>query len=147
MLNQSKIRAGLKVATRKVEWLHFIDGATEIGQALNIGHEAAAMLLYGLCATANVKSANDKGETFEPDECTLEDLERKQPALVRASDVRHWLSEWSSASQLKLRDTAIANRLPRNVSWKAITIATAGVRRASLHGALAISKFSVQSKA
>src|SRR5262245_29691349 len=88
--------------------LTFSKAATEIGRALNIKHEAAAMT---------------GGEFVDEDKCTVADFNDK-PKFVSAEDVRHWLTEWSSAPQSARReaviDAMIAEGLnpPRNIKWK-----------------------------
>jgi len=90
--------------------LTFSEAATEIAQALNIKREAAEMTLYGLCATGNVGSVTDELEIIDGEECTIEELEGSL-AFVSASDVRHWLTEWSPAPQPLKRDAVIEAKL------------------------------------
>jgi hypothetical protein len=103
--------------------LTFNEAATEIAHALKIKIEAAAMVLYGLCATGNVRWLNDQGEVIEEDECTVASFNDK-PKYVIASDVRSHLTDWSSDPQPKKRENVIAEMLaeglnpPRNIKWK-----------------------------
>jgi hypothetical protein len=113
-------RIKTKASRRK---LGFVKAATEIAQALNIKHEAAFMMLYGLCATGNVRWVDSGGEVVEEDECTIADFTHK-PKLVDADDVRHWLTEWSSVPRSSRREAVIAAMIaeglipPRKISWK-----------------------------
>jgi hypothetical protein len=81
------------------------------------------MTLYGLCATGNVGSVTDELEIIDGEECTIEELEGSL-AFVSASDVRHWLTEWSPAPQPLKRDAVIEAKLQagaipgRNIPWK-----------------------------
>ena len=103
--------------------LTFDEAAEEIAQAFNIRDEAASMLLYGLCATGNVRSLDPQGEVIDEDECTIADFNRK-PAFIIASDARHWLTEWSEGPQPSRREDVISTLLaeglnpPRNIKWK-----------------------------
>src|SRR5262249_39334259 len=103
--------------------LSFSKAATEIGKALNIKHEAAAMTLYGLCATGSVRWVDSGGEVVDEDECTIADFDHK-PKSVAADDVRHWLTEWSNVPQSSRRETVIDAMIaeglipPRKISWK-----------------------------
>jgi hypothetical protein len=118
-----KIKQLMAKPRKVVDWLTFSDGLTEIAEALHIHHDAASMLLYGLCATGNVCCVNDQHEVFEAEECTIADLEGK-PAHVAASDVRHQLAEWSKAPSANIIDTVIAEMLragdkpARNIHWE-----------------------------
>jgi hypothetical protein len=47
---------------------------TQIAHALNIEDEPAAMMLYGLCATGNVRWFDAQGELIDEDECTIADF-------------------------------------------------------------------------
>jgi hypothetical protein len=109
---------------RPTDLLTFSVALQEIKEALKIHHEAAAMTLYGLCATGNVRSLNDKQELIGAEECTIGNFEGS-PAFVVASDVRNYLTEWSPDPQRKHRDAVIAEMLQdgtirRNTSWKDI---------------------------
>ena len=101
------------------------EAATEIAQALNIQPEAAAMTLYGLCATGNVRWLDGGGEVIDEDKCTIADFDHK-PVLVLADDVRHWLTQWSKAPQFSRRDAVIAKMIaegqipPRTIKWKMV---------------------------
>ena len=103
--------------------LTFSDAATEIGKALNIEHEAATMILYGLCATANVRWVDNQGKLVDEDECTIADFYSK-PAFVLADDVRSYLTDWSPMPQTSNREAVIAAMIaeghipPRTVDWK-----------------------------
>jgi hypothetical protein len=100
------------------EPLTFSEAAIEIADALNIKHEAATMTLYGLCATGHIRCLNDRGELIE-----AIDIEGK-PAFFRASDVRHFLTEWSEGPQPSRREAVISTMInegvnpPRTISWK-----------------------------
>ena len=52
----------------------FTMAVTEIAHALNIEDEPAAMMLYGLCATGNVRWFDAQGELIDEDECTIADF-------------------------------------------------------------------------
>ena len=108
-----------KSGSRKT--LTFVEASKEIGQALNIDHEAARMTLYGLCATGNVRWVDNQRKLVDHDECTIADFTLK-PTFVPAEDVRHWLTEWSPAPQPSRReaviDKMIAEGPPRNINWK-----------------------------
>ena len=103
--------------------LIFEDAATEIAQALRIEYEAAAMTLYGLCATGRVSWLNDQGEVIEEDDCTISKFEGK-PKWVIAGDVRSRLTDWSSDPLPDQRRDVIQAMLaeglipPRTISWK-----------------------------
>jgi hypothetical protein len=108
---------------RRQNWLPFHNGTAEIVETMRIPNEAASMLLYGLCATGNVRCLNDQHEFIDPDECTLTELYRQAP-FVAADDVRHFLAEWSSDPQPARREAVIAKLLadglspPRKIGWK-----------------------------
>jgi hypothetical protein len=110
-------------AKRSSEPLPFSKAVTEIAQALNIEDEPASMMLYGLCATGNVRWLNGQGEVVEEDECTIADFNHK-PKFVIASDVRSFLADWSQGPLPSRReaviDALIAEGLnpPRNIKWK-----------------------------
>jgi hypothetical protein len=101
----------------KRNWVAFHNGVAEITDTMRIPNEAASMLLYGLCATGNVRCLNDQDEFIDPDECTLTDF-NGEAAFIAASDVQHFLAEWSSAPQPLLINVEIAKRLPRRIPWK-----------------------------
>jgi hypothetical protein len=90
---------------------------------MRIENEAASMVLYGLCATGNVRCRNDQLEFIDPDECTLREFDG-EAAFVAVDDVRHFLAEWSSAPQPAGREAVIEKLLadglnpPRNIKWK-----------------------------
>jgi len=105
--------------------LAFYDAATEIAQALKIKAEAAAMTLYGLCATGNVRWFDDQGEVIDIDECTIAAFHGGMtPAFVVADDLRFHLKEWSPAPQRTGLEAEIEKRLQggdipgRNIQWK-----------------------------
>jgi|SRR5215471_1208847 len=112
-----------KYGRRRSSKLTMDEAATEIAQALNLHSEAAAMMLYGLCATGNVRWLNGAGEVINEDECTIANFNHK-PVLVMADDVRHWLTQWSPAPQSSRRDAVIDKMIaeglnpPRNINWK-----------------------------
>jgi hypothetical protein len=121
---QAKLKGKAKPLSKAgQDWLTFSDGATEIAKALSIANEPASMLLYGLCATGNVRCVNDRHEIFEAEECTIAALEGK-PAHVAASDVRNWLAEWSKAPSADIVNTVIEEMLRagdkpgRNIHWE-----------------------------
>jgi hypothetical protein len=103
--------------------LTFSKAAIEIGQALNIDHEAARMTLYGLCATGNVRWVDNQRKLVDEDKCTIADFTGK-PNFVSAEDVRDWLTEWSPAPQPSRREAVIDKMIaeglnpPRNINWK-----------------------------
>jgi hypothetical protein len=103
--------------------LSFSEAANEIADALNIKHEAATMMLYGLCATGEVRWMNDQGEVIDEDECTIGDFNGK-PKFVIASDVRSSLMQWSQGPLPSGREAVIAALIadgvnpPRNIKWK-----------------------------
>jgi hypothetical protein len=95
------------------ETLTIDKAATEIADALNIKHEAATMMLYGLCATGHIRCLNNQGELIE-----AIDIEGK-PAFFRASDVRPFLTEWSEGPQPSRREAVISAMIDeRTISWK-----------------------------
>ena len=107
------------------EWISFSTGAAEVSQSLAISYETAVMTLYGLCATGNVRSCNKHGKVIDAEECTIEHFEGAvADASVSAADLRHWLSERSSAPQLSHRKAVIASMLKAgaipgsNIHWK-----------------------------
>jgi hypothetical protein len=97
--------------------LSFMEAETEIAQALAIPGRAAAMLLYGLAATGNVRTLDDELDPIDEDKCTISEL-GGSIAYVSAEDVRRWLGEWAFAPQPSYREAAIAAMLPRTVPWK-----------------------------
>jgi hypothetical protein len=106
--------------------LTFDEAATEIAHALGIKYEAAAMTLYGLCATGNVRWADIQGVIVDEDTCTIADFTRDgRPVHVTAADVRHYLTDWSAQPQRSKRDEVIRTLFaeglipPRRISWKA----------------------------
>jgi hypothetical protein len=102
--------------------LTFADAATEIAQALRIKHEAAAMTLYGLCATGNVLCLNDQGEVLEPDECNVREL--CGAAFVIADGIRSFLTDWSPDPRPEKRKGVIralfdeGHNPPRTIEWE-----------------------------
>jgi hypothetical protein len=98
--------------------------ATEIAQGLNIPHEAAMMMLYGLCATGNVRWTAERGEVVEEDAVTIAAFSGK-PAFVVADDLRSFLADCSPDPQPLRRDQVIVALLdegrvpPRKIAWKA----------------------------
>src|SRR5262245_6726284 len=99
--------------------LTFDQAASEIAQALKIEHEAAAMMLYGLCATGNVGCVNDQGEIIDYDECTIAAFSGASiRASVVAGDVRPYLTKWSTGPLPHQRAAVIQAMLPRTISWK-----------------------------
>ena len=108
---------------RRSSKLTMDEAATEIAQALNLHSEAAAMTLYGLCATGNVRWLDGAGEVIDEDKCTIANFNHK-PVLVMADDVRHWLTVWSKAPQPSRREAVIAAMIaegqipPRTINWK-----------------------------
>jgi hypothetical protein len=98
--------------------------ATEIAQGLNIPHEAAMMMLYGLCATGNVRWIDDSGEVVDEDAVTIAAFSGK-PAFVVADDLRSFLADCSPDPQPSRREQVIVALLdeghvpPRKVPWKA----------------------------
>jgi hypothetical protein len=103
--------------------LKFDEAATEIAHALKINYEAASMTLYGLCATGCVGRVDDQGDIVDEDTCTIADFARK-PFHVVASDVRSFLTNWSSDPLSSKRDQVIRALLaefnpPRKLNWKA----------------------------
>ena len=104
--------------------LTFSEAADEIGKALNIEYEAATMMLYGLCATGNVRWIDNQGKLVDEDECTIAGFYCK-PAHILADDVRTCLTDWSPAPQSSRREAVIAAMIaeglnpPRNIKWKA----------------------------
>jgi len=121
----SAITAPLKAkyGPRPSSKLTMDEAATEIAQALNIQQEAAAMTLYGLCATGNVRWLDGGGEVIDEDKCTIANFNHK-PVLVMADDVRHFLKEWSPAPQPSRREAVIDKMIaeglipPRRIKWK-----------------------------
>lgn len=85
-------------ATSAPEWIDIHSAQTEIRDALNIPRDAALMILFGLCATCNTRSANDTPKIIDADDITVSDL-FSSLAYVDAVDVRHHLSEWSAKPQ------------------------------------------------
>jgi hypothetical protein len=71
-------------------------------------------LLYGLCATGNVRCSNKKLQVLDPDDYMIADFEG-EPAYVAASDVRHWLAQWSKAPLANILDAVIAEKLQAGV--------------------------------
>src|SRR6516165_11682216 len=118
------IVGSMKKKASSSKTLTFSDASTEIGKALNIEHEAATMILYGLCATANVRWVDNQGKLVDEDECTIADFYSK-PAFVLADDVRSYLTDWSPMPQSSRREAVIAAMIaeglnpPRNIKWKA----------------------------
>jgi len=102
---------------RRSSKLTMDEAATEIAQALNLHSEAAAMMLYGLCATGNVRWLDGAGEVIDEDKCTIANFNHK-PVLVMADDVHHWLTVWSKAPQPSRREAVIAAMIPRKIPWK-----------------------------
>jgi hypothetical protein len=102
---------------RRQNWVSFHNGVAEITDTMRIPNEAASMLLYGLCATGNVRCLNDQLDFIDPDECTLTEFSAAG-AFIAVNDLRHFLAEWSSAPQPSLINVEIAKRLPRRIPWK-----------------------------
>jgi len=81
------------------------------------------MTLYGLCATGNVRWLDAEGEVIDEDECTIGDFNGK-PRWLIASDVRSFLTDWSSVPQPSRREAVISAMIaegvnpPRTISWK-----------------------------
>jgi hypothetical protein len=102
----------------------FSSATADIAQALCIPNEAAAMTLYGLCATGNVRAFGDQGEVLDVEKRLIEDLERLNPILVSGDDVRHWLRGWSRGPIRQDRDKVILAKLRKglipgsNIHWK-----------------------------
>jgi hypothetical protein len=127
MKSNSRLAGMIEALKSKPEleptWLPFSGGTAEIGESLGLPHEAASMLLYGLCATGNVRCLNDQGEFVDEDECTIRAF-GGEAAFVAAEDVRAWLAEWSDALQPSRLRAEIAQRLKagdvpgRNIPWK-----------------------------
>ena len=122
----SNLKARLSRAKRRdpgsEPTLTFSEAAAEIARALGIGSEAAAMTLYGLCATGNVQCLNDQSEVIDED-CTIAELHRSPPRAVIASDVLPFLTDWSPDPLPHKREGVIRQLLaaynpPRNISWK-----------------------------
>jgi len=103
--------------------LPFTKAVTEIAQALNIEDAPASMILYGLCATGNVRWLDSQRELIDEDQCTIADFNHK-PRWVDANDVRHFLTEWSPMPQTSSREVVTAAMIaeghipPRTVDWK-----------------------------
>ena len=96
--------------------------AREIADALNIRYEAALMLLYGLCATGNVRWRDRSGEIIDEDAVTIAAFGDK-PVFIAADDVRSHLADWSPDPQPKMRTQAILKLInegdtPRKIKWK-----------------------------
>lgn len=85
---QREIVRGMKRIDKRAQqdWLTFSDGATEIAKGLGIANEPASMLLYGLCATGNVRCSNNKLQILDPDDYMIADFEG-EPAHVAASEL------------------------------------------------------------
>jgi hypothetical protein len=113
-LDQLRRRVGMR--QRKQEWLPYADACDEIMQTLKVRREAALMMLYGLCATSNIRWC---GKDFE--DCSIESLEERL-AFVGASDLRHYLNSTARAPQVTQRDAVIEKKLLtvdlRKISWK-----------------------------
>jgi hypothetical protein len=107
----------------KSEPLVFTKAVTEIADALNVKNDAAAMTLYGLCATGNIRWLGEGGEVIDEDECTIADFNHK-PRWVIASDVRSFLTDWSPDPQPSHRHAVIKAKLDegarpgRTIPWK-----------------------------
>lgn len=96
--------------------------AREIADALNIRYEAALMLLYGLCATGNVRWSGRSGEIIDEDAITIAAFGDK-PVFIAADDVRSHLANWSDQPQPKRKAAVIKALLadlnpPRTTPWK-----------------------------
>jgi hypothetical protein len=96
-------------------WISVNTAATEIAQTLNIAHEAALTLAYGLCALGDIRALDSNREFIELDTPDL--------AYVAAADVRHHLAEWSSKPQPNHVDAVILEKLRnetpgRSIEWK-----------------------------
>jgi hypothetical protein len=98
--------------------------AHEIADALDIrNNEAASMLLYGLCATGDVRWVDGSGKIIDWDAVTVADF-RDKPVYISADDVRDHLLRWSPDPQPKKRADAISKLIkkglspPRNIPWK-----------------------------
>jgi hypothetical protein len=115
------LRRALKVPTGPIS---FYTATVEIAQALNVPNEAATMILYGLCATENVRAVDGRGVVVDGEVCTLRKFFEDLPPSVCASDVRDFLRQWSPAPQPEAREAVIREMLaegkvpPRDVSWK-----------------------------
>jgi hypothetical protein len=111
-------------APKPDDYLRFSSATSDIEQALCISNEAAAMTLYGLCATGNVRVFNGQYEVIDVEKCVMEDFERIKPIFVSRDDVRHWLTEWSRGPVRRDRDKVILTMVReglvpgRNISWK-----------------------------
>jgi hypothetical protein len=108
---------------REPTWITFARATDDIAQALNLPHDASAMMLHGLCATGNVRALNSQHEVIDLDECTIADFEG-QHAFIDANALRDCINEWTTAPQRLLRDHAIETRLKageipgRTIPWK-----------------------------
>jgi hypothetical protein len=100
--------------------LSWRDAETEIVKALCITRETALMVLYGLCATANLRCFTAQRELIDTDHGPFEG----KIAFVAADDIRHWLLQSRRAPLARQRDIVIAellasDQLPGdNIEWK-----------------------------
>ena len=68
------ISRSMKTNGKGEQALSFREAGTEIAQALAIPHRAAAMLLYGLAATGNVRTLDDELDPIDEDKCTISEI-------------------------------------------------------------------------
>jgi hypothetical protein len=108
-----QLKAKYRQVRSLAKTLSFSNAASEIADALNIKHEAATMMLYGLCATGEVRWWNAEG-LIDEDECTVADFGNK-PKRVSADDVRHCLGEWSEGPQRSGRRAVISAMIAEGV--------------------------------
>jgi hypothetical protein len=98
------------------------DAQTEIVKALGITRETALMVLYGLCATANLRCFTADRQIIDTDQGPL--VIEGKIAFVEADDIRHWLLQSSQAPLTDQREIVIAellasDQLPgENIEWK-----------------------------
>jgi hypothetical protein len=81
------------------------------------------MALSGLCATGNMRSADDMHKIIDAEDIKVSDL-FSTLAYVDAVDVRHHISEWSTKPQPNHLNGVIVTKLRsgqvpgRNITWK-----------------------------
>ena len=101
--------------------LPWLAAETEIVEALGVTRETARMVLYGLCATANLRCFTADRQIIDIDQGPFEG----KIAFVEADDIRHWLLQSRRSPLTKQREIVIvellaSDQLPgENIEWKA----------------------------
>jgi hypothetical protein len=100
-------RSGFSLNDPPLARLGFAQAIAEIANGLKIPHDAAEMVLCGLCAVGDVRMQNSRREVIEPGDCALGELRGADgPAIISAADLHHHLEQWSAPPPIS-RDAEI----------------------------------------